>query len=130
MPTSSKNLVRSSRWLGYILKRLIQGVITVWFIATATFAAMHMVPGDPAVERQATTPEIRKNLEERYGLESSGTDQYLIYMGNLLRGDFGISFTQQNRRVNDIIRRAFPRVGDAGHSRHCVRRFGGIFGGH
>ena len=36
---------------GYILKRLIQGVITVWFIATATFAAMHMVPGDPLLSR-------------------------------------------------------------------------------
>ena len=31
----------------YTLKRLVQGVITVWFIATATFVAMHAVPGDP-----------------------------------------------------------------------------------
>ncbi len=31
----------------YAVKRLIQGVITVWFIATATFFAMHAVPGDP-----------------------------------------------------------------------------------
>ena len=31
----------------YTLKRLVQGVITVWFIATATFLAMHAVPGNP-----------------------------------------------------------------------------------
>ena len=35
-------------------------------------------------------------------------EQYCIYMGNMLRGDFGISYTQQNRRVNDIIREHFP----------------------
>src|SRR5574339_580957 len=92
----------------YILKRLIQGVITVWFIATATFIAMHLVPGDPLTSDKATTPEIRKNLEERYGLDKPVFQQYLIYMGNLARGDFGISFTQKNRRVNDIIREHFP----------------------
>ena len=33
--------------LAYVLKRLVQGIITIWFIATATFIAMHAVPGDP-----------------------------------------------------------------------------------
>jgi ABC-type dipeptide/oligopeptide/nickel transport system permease component len=94
--------------LAYTAKRLLQGVITVWFIATATFAAMHAVPGDPLADERATTEEIRRNLEERYGLDRPVTEQYLIYMGSLLRGDFGISFTQQNRRVNDIIREHFP----------------------
>ena len=40
-----------ARVLAYILKRLVQGVITVWFIATATFVAMHAVPGDPLTRR-------------------------------------------------------------------------------
>jgi len=31
----------------YALKRILQGIVTVWFIATATFFAMHAVPGDP-----------------------------------------------------------------------------------
>jgi ABC-type dipeptide/oligopeptide/nickel transport system permease component len=87
---------------------LLAGVITVWFIATATFAAMHMVPGDPLLNEKAATPEIRKNLEEKYGLDKPVFTQYLVYMGNMLQGDFGISFTQQNRRVNDIIRDHFP----------------------
>ena len=33
--------------LSFTLKRLVTGLLTVLFIATATFAAMHMVPGDP-----------------------------------------------------------------------------------
>ncbi|MEM1229247.1 MAG: ABC transporter permease [Pseudomonadota bacterium] len=92
----------------YVIKRLIQGVITVWFIATATFWAMHQVPGDPLSNEKAVTPEIRANLEARYGLDQPPLTQYGIYLKNLLRGDFGISFTQQNREVNDIIREHFP----------------------
>jgi ABC-type dipeptide/oligopeptide/nickel transport system permease component len=94
--------------LAYTLKRLLAGIITVWFIATATFMAMHMVPGDPLMNDKAVTAEIRKNLEIKYGLDKPVTEQYFIFMGNMLRGDFGISFTQQNRRVNDIIRDHFP----------------------
>jgi len=94
--------------LAYTLKRLLAGGITVWFIATATFVAMHQVPGDPLMTDKAVTPEIRKNLEQKYGLDKSATEQYFIFLGNMLRGDFGISFTQQNRRVNDIIRDHFP----------------------
>jgi ABC-type dipeptide/oligopeptide/nickel transport system permease component len=83
-------------------------VITVWFIATATFMAMHMVPGDPLMNDKAVSAEIRKNLEVKYGLDKPVVEQYFIFMGNMLQGDFGISFTQQNRRVNDIIRDHFP----------------------
>jgi len=94
-------------WL-YLLKRLLQGVITVWFIATATFFAMHNVPGDPLLNDRAVTATIRANLEAKYGLDQPLGKQYAIYLGNLLRGDFGISFTQENREVNDIIRQHFP----------------------
>jgi len=94
--------------LAYTLKRLLAGMITVWFIATATFMAMHMVPGDPLMNDKAVSAEIRKNLEVKYGLDKPVVEQYFIFMGNMLQGDFGISFTQQNRRVNDIIRDHFP----------------------
>lgn len=92
----------------YTVKRLIQGVITVWFIATATFFAMHMVPGDPLMNDKAISEEIRRNLEAQYGLDKPLPVQYGIYIGNMLKGDFGISFAQENRRVNDIIREHFP----------------------
>ena len=94
--------------LAYTIKRLIAGVITVWFIATATFIAMHQVPGDPLMNDKAVTAEIRANLEAKYGLNKPVSEQYVIFLSNMLKGDFGISFTQQNRRVNDIIRDHFP----------------------
>ncbi len=92
----------------YIIKRLIFGLITIWFIATATFIAMHSVPGDPLISDKAVIPEIRKNLEKKYGLDQPILTQYRIYMLNMLKGDFGISFTQKNRMVNDIIIKHFP----------------------
>jgi len=94
-------------WI-FILKRLVQGIFTVWFIATATFFAMHNVPGDPLLNDRATTDAIRANLEAKYGLDKPVMTQYGIYLGNLLQGDLGISFTQENREVNDIIRDHFP----------------------
>ena len=94
-------------WI-YVLKRLLQGIVTVWFIATATFFAMHNVPGDPLLNDRAVSEAIRTNLEAKYGLDQPIGTQYLIYLGNLVQGDFGISFTQENREVNDIIREHFP----------------------
>jgi len=94
--------------LNYVLKRLLSGIVTVWFIATATFMAMHAVPGDPLSSDKEVSPEIRKNLEKKYGLDKPVTTQYFIYLGNMLKGDFGISFTQKNRMVNDIILEHFP----------------------
>ena len=92
----------------YSLKRLLQGILTVWFIATATFFAMHNVPGDPLLNDRAVSEAIRANLESKYGLDQPLGTQYVIYLRNLVRGDFGISFTQENREVNDIIREHFP----------------------
>ena len=115
--------------LRYTIRRLVQGVITVWFIATTTFVAMHMVPGDPLTSERATTVEIRRNLEERYGLDRPIFEQYVIYVGNMARGDFGISFTQQNRRVNDIIREHFPISATLGILAITFAAFGGILWG-
>jgi ABC-type dipeptide/oligopeptide/nickel transport system permease component len=94
--------------LRYTLKRLGAGVLTVYFLATATFVLMHSVPGDPLARAKAMTPEIRQNLELKYGLDKPVLVQYGVYLGNMVRGDFGISFTQQHRTVNEIIGRHFP----------------------
>ena len=115
--------------LAYTLKRLLSGVVTVWFIATATFIAMHSVPGDPLMNDKAVTAEIRANLEKKYGLDKSGPEQYLIFMSNMLNGDFGISFTQQNRKVNDIIRDHFPVSATLGLLAVFFAAVGGIIWG-
>jgi len=115
--------------LRYIGKRLLSGLITIWFIATATFVGMHSVPGDPLLNAKAVSPEIRRNLEERYGLDKPILQQYLLYMRNMLTGDFGISFTQQNRHVNDIIRDHFPVSAVLGVLAITIAAGGGVLWG-
>jgi len=111
----------------YAIKRIFHGLITIWFIATATFAAMHAVPGDPLSNEKATTEAIRKNLEARYGLDRPVfPDQYFIFLGNMAKGDFGLSFTQQNRRVNDIILDAFPVSAQLGVLAIAFAAIGGV----
>jgi ABC-type dipeptide/oligopeptide/nickel transport system permease component len=107
----------------------VQGAITVWFIATATFIAMHAVPGDPLRGERLANEEIRANLQARYGLDRPILEQYAIYIGSMLRGDFGISYTQQNRRVNDIIREHFPVSATLGILAIAFATFGGILWG-
>jgi len=115
--------------LRYTLKRLGAGILTIYFIATATFAAMHLVPGDPISGAKAMRPEIRANLEKKYGLDKPILTQYGVFVANMLKGDFGISFTQQNRSVNDIIRAHFPVSATLGVLAILVAGAGGVLFG-
>lgn len=114
---------------GFILKRLLSGLITIWFIATATFVAMHLVPGDPLTNTRAVSAEIRQNLEARYGLDKPVLQQYGLFLTNMLRGDFGISYTQKNRYVNDIIREHFPVSAVLGVLALVIATGGGVLWG-
>ncbi len=115
--------------LRYTVKRCLQGVITVFFIATATFFAMHAVPGDPLTQDKAVPEKIRANLEAKYGLDKPLFTQYGIYLRNLASGDFGVSFTQENRRVNDIIREHFPVSATLGVLAVAFAGLGGVLWG-
>jgi len=115
--------------LAYILKRLVQGAVTVWFIATATFVAMHAVPGDPLRGERIANEQILANLEARYGLDKPLLEQYVVYIGGMLRGDFGLSYVEQNRRVNDIIREHFPVSATLGILAMAFATVGGVLWG-
>ena len=113
----------------YFAKRLLLGLVTIWFIASATFFGMHAVPGDPLAGDKAMTPQIRANLEAKYGLDQPLGTQYVIYLGNIARGDFGISYTQENRRVNEIIREHFPISATLGILAIIFAGLGGVLWG-
>lgn len=115
--------------LRYFAKRIVLGLVTIWFIASATFFGMHAVPGDPLAGDKAMTAQIRANLEAKYGLDQPLGTQYLIYLGNIAQGDFGISYTQENRRVNDIIREHFPISATLGILAIVFAGLGGVLWG-
>ena len=101
--------------LRYIGKRVFSGVITILVLITITFFMMHYIPGSPFIKgEQKMPPEVLQRIEEKYGLNQPLFVQYLTYLKNIARGDFGISFKKAGTTVNDIIDRGFPvsaRVG-------------------
>ena len=113
----------------YIIRRIIFGIITVWFIATATFFAMRVAFKDPTVAEKAVSEEVMKNLKKKWGLDQPLHMQYLIYMKNLCKGDLGMSMWQENRSVNDIIKDHFPVSALLGIYAMLIAAFGGILWG-
>ena len=87
---------------------MVLAVVTIWAVATITFGLMNMVPGGPFLSEKAVTPQAQAALEAKYGLDKPLGQQYLTYMGGLLRGDFGLSVKKRGRTVSDIIFTKFP----------------------
>lgn len=97
----------------YIIKRIFYAILTLLALVTLTFFMMRMLPGDPFIGEKAIPETTMKALNEKYGLDKPVLQQLFIYMGNIFRGDLGISI-HYNRPVNDIIRQAFPYSFDLG----------------
>ncbi len=112
----------------YILNRVLVAILTMFVLATTTFFLMRLVPGDPMAGPKVT-PEVKAILRKHYGLDKPLMEQYVIYMGNLLRGDFGWSMAKRGNRVNDIIRDAFPASLDLGVRSMIVAIIMGLFFG-
>src|SRR3990170_2326425 len=89
----------------YILRRLLWLIPALLFISLITFGLMHTVEGGPfsPVDRPLP-PEIEANLERKYGLDKPVWEQYVLYMGNLLTGDLGLSMAMEpGRPVTDML---------------------------
>ncbi|MGV6808219.1 MAG: ABC transporter, partial [bacterium] len=63
---------------------------------------------------KAVTPEVLKALEARYQLDIPVIQQYLHYLGDLARGDFGPSFKYPGRSVNELIASGLPASAELG----------------
>lgn len=111
----------------YILQRIFIAIITVFVVITLTFFLMHLIPGTPfTTGNDNMTEEAQSALEANYGLDKSLGEQYIIYLTNILHGDFGTSITYSNRSVSDIIKTAFPVSADLGLRALCIGVIAGI----
>ena len=89
----------------YVLKRLGYILVTLWIIITCTFFLMKNLPGTPfdAERFSIMTPAQQEKVLEMYGLNDSVPVQYVKYIGNMLHGDLGTSFTYVNQDVAKVI---------------------------
>jgi peptide/nickel transport system permease protein len=97
----------------YILSRLLGLIGVLLAVSLITFVAMHAVPGGPfdarALERAQMIPEaIKQQLNVKYGLDRPLWEQYLTFLRNAVRLDFGYSFSYPSRTVIQIFQEQWP----------------------
>lgn len=93
----------------YIIKRLIYSVIIAWGILTITFVLLRVGPSSPVdkyilniAARGQDVESVKQAIEAKYGLDKPIIEQYFMYMGNLLQGKWGWSFSA-SMPVMDLI---------------------------
>jgi ABC-type dipeptide/oligopeptide/nickel transport system permease component len=96
----------------YVVSRLLWLVPTILAMALVTFLIMHATPGSPldpiAEGANPLSPEAQKVLAAHYGLDKPLWQQFAIFIGNAVRGDFGYSFVYKTRTVAEILGQTFP----------------------
>jgi len=78
----------------YALRRLLQMIPVLIIVSIVVFAIIHLIPGNPAeiMAGPNATPEQLVSLKQQYGLDKPLIQQYVIWLGHVLRGDLGVSF--------------------------------------
>lgn len=99
---------------GYVVRRIVSMIITLFFVITLTFVMMHSIPGNPFTGEKKLPPAIEKALMEKYNLDKPLSQQYVDYVSGVAKGDFGPSMKYNGRTVNDLIGDGFPVSAELG----------------
>lgn len=106
--------------------RLMQFLLSLFFIVTVTFFMMKALPGDPFTEEQAIPQEILDSLYRHYGLDRPLFDQYLTFLKGVASCNLGPSLKYEGRYIHDVIAESFPISMSLGLSALIVSSFGGV----
>jgi oligopeptide transport system permease protein len=94
---------------GFLVKRVLSSIITLFVIVAATFFLMHAVPGGPFALNEKLSRKTVQAMEAKYGLNKPVIQQFGKYLLNLANLDLGLSITsKEGKTVNDIIAEKFP----------------------
>ncbi len=94
--------------LTYTLKRLVNALVVLYIVATATWFLMQFLPGTPIRNALKLSPEQRAQVEAQYNLDDPLPVQYALYMADMARGDLGNSYLYGGRPVTSIILERLP----------------------
>src|SRR3712207_2790936 len=109
----------------YLVKRILLAVLSIFIVCTITFFAMNAVPGGPFNTEKALSASVKQTLMERYNLDKPVTQQFVIYMGRLMHGDFGISL-KTGRDIAGTISKCFSVSARLGGMAAVVALFLGV----
>jgi peptide/nickel transport system permease protein len=93
----------------YAIRRSLTIVPVLLGVSVLVFSFIHLIPGDPALTMlgERATPEKVAEVRARLGLDRPIWQQYILYIGNALQGDLGVSIVRGDPVVSDLLRR-FP----------------------
>jgi oligopeptide transport system permease protein len=94
--------------LSFALRRLASAIPTLFIIITIAFFMMRLAPGGPFDREKQLPPEIEANILKAYNLDKPLHLQYVDYLKNILKGDFGPSYKYLDFTVTDLIKTGFP----------------------
>jgi peptide/nickel transport system permease protein len=114
----------------YIAKRLLLMIPVLLGISVIVFFIMALIPGDPAqaILGSYATPENLARLRAEFGLDKPLLTQYFTWLGNLLHGDFGRSYSLNRPVLDEVLERLGPTLLLAGTSLLLCTVFGLIVG--
>ena len=95
----------------FVIRRLLAGVVVLYVLSTVLFFVMRAVPGDVVrlqlADAGSVTPERMAEIEDQLGLDEPILSQYVTWLGNIVRGDFGESLWER-RPVTEMIGERLP----------------------
>jgi oligopeptide transport system permease protein len=110
----------------YIVIRIFWLILVLLVVSFITFALMHLVPGGPWDREKALAPQVVENLNKKYGLDKPFIVQFGNFLGGIVHGDLGISYTQQDRTVTSIILQGLPKTATLGISAFLLAMLIGV----
>ena len=100
--------------LRFFCKRLLQAIPVLMIVINATFFLVHIAPGGPFSADKAVPVEVQQALEAQYNLDQPMWQQYIGYLGDVVRGDLGPSYKYPGRSVNELISAGLPITAELG----------------
>ncbi len=94
--------------LRFALKRVLGAIPTLLVLIALAFFLIKAAPGGPFDTDRRLPPEIEANLQAAYNLDEPLYRQFGLYLGGLLKGDFGPSFQYRDYTVTELIAAGFP----------------------
>lgn len=89
--------------LKFVIKRVLVSIPTLLAIITLVFFLVHLAPGNPFEGERALSPEALKSLLTQYRLDLPLWKQYLLYLKDLLHGNFGVSMKYLGQSINSLL---------------------------